>query len=312
MVFNRARFWDHFFFIIYTVDIGSFIASHGLLLADIDSIIAAHGLLHHSYADDTQIYFYCRPSEWAALTDKVISCTDAVADWMTINELRLNTSKSEFLSCVTLQRRHHINKERFTFFDGEVQPICSTGNLGAFFRFRYECEDAHQSPRNQLLLPVAKDTVNKRITTDNDVALTLINSFVISRVDYCNSLLVGLSAYQTNRIQAVLNDEARLIFGGSRRDHVTPIMRDRLHWLCAPQRIEFKVVLSAYKALNNLTPDYIAGYCQSSSINQRRSTLRSADEGVLIAPKTVTEFGKRSFAFVGPHLCATIAISRHP
>ena len=108
------------------------------------------------------------------------------------------------------------------------------------------------------------------------MAIMLINSVVINRVDYCNSLLVGLPAYQTNRIQAVLNDAAIPIFGGSRCDHVTPILRLR-----APQRIEFKVALLVFKALNNLAPDYIYRYCQSSSTSQRRSTLQSADEGIL-------------------------------
>ena len=56
----------------------------GLLLfvlytADISSIIAAHGLLYHCYADDTQIYFYCCPSECAALKGTFLSCIDAVA-----------------------------------------------------------------------------------------------------------------------------------------------------------------------------------------------------------------------------------------
>ena len=50
-------------FVLYTVDISS---------------IAAHGLLHHCYADDTRVYFYCRPSECAALKGKVLSCIDAV------------------------------------------------------------------------------------------------------------------------------------------------------------------------------------------------------------------------------------------
>ena len=104
--------------------------------------------------------------------------------------------------------------------------------ISVLFLFQYEYEDAHQATRVQLLLPIAKETVNKTITTDY-----LDNNFGIIRVDYCNSLLVGLPAYQTNRIQAVLNDAARLIFCGSRRDRVTPILRDRLHWLRSPQRI---------------------------------------------------------------------------
>ena len=71
------------------------------------------------------------------------------------------------------------------------------------------------------------------------MAIKLMNSFKIARVDYCNSLLAGLPVYQTDRIQTVLNDAARLVFGGSRRDNVTSVLRDSLHWLRAPQRIQF-------------------------------------------------------------------------
>ena len=54
--------------------------------------------------------------------------------------------------------------------------------------------------------------------------------------------------------------------------------------------------------INNLAPDYITSYCISRSTNQHRSTLRSADKGNLIEPKSVTKFGKWSFAFAGSHL----------
>ena len=51
-----------------------------LYTADIGSIIAAHGLLHHCYADDTQIYFFCHPSNSASLKDRVLSWIDDIAD----------------------------------------------------------------------------------------------------------------------------------------------------------------------------------------------------------------------------------------
>ena len=71
-----------------------------------------------------------------------------------------------------------------------------------------------------------------------------------------------------------------------------------------PQRIQFKVALIIYKAMmaiNNLAPDYITSYCRSSSTNDHRSTLRSADKAILIKPKTRTKCGKKSFSYAGPH-----------
>ena len=36
-------------------------------------------------------------------------------------------------------------------------------------------------------------------------AVQIVNSFVVSRVDYCNSLMAGLPASQLERVQSVLN-----------------------------------------------------------------------------------------------------------
>ena len=227
---------------------------------------------------------------------------------MTVNKLRLNPSKSEFLWCATLRRRHHISKECFTLPDGDVQPVGSVRNLGAFF----DSDMTMKMHVNRLVTSCYYQlrrirSIRRSIPTT--MAITLMSGFVLNRIDYCNSLLVSLPAYQIDRIQIVLNDAARLIFGGSRRDHVTPILCHRLHWLRAPQRIEFKVALLMYKGINNLAPDYITSYCISSSTNQRRSTLRSAEKGNLIEPKSVSEFGKRSFSFAGPHLWNKLPIN---
>ena len=62
-----------------------------------------------------------------------------------------------------------------------------------------------------------------------------MNSFVVTRVDYCNSLRADLLIHQLDRIQSVLNYAARLVYGRSRYDHVTPLLRDNLHWLRVPE-----------------------------------------------------------------------------
>jgi len=45
----------------------------------------------------------------------------------------------------------------------------------------------------------------------------------------------------------VLNAAAgRLVVGAGKFDHVTPVLRDDLHWLPVPQRIQFKVALYCF------------------------------------------------------------------
>ena len=48
--------------------------------------------------------------------------------------------------------------------------------------------------------------------------VSTVNSFVISQVDYCNSILASLPKYQLDRIQSSLTIVAILIFGRGRND----------------------------------------------------------------------------------------------
>jgi hypothetical protein len=100
---------------------------------------------------------------------------------------------------------------------------------------------------------------SRRITKflSYDTVQILINAFVTSRLDYCNSLLYGLPANQLYKIQRVQNAAARLICNISRYHHIAPVLY-KLQWLPVKYRIDFKILLIAYKAINGLSPDYIS------------------------------------------------------
>ena len=70
--------------------------------------------------------------------------------------------------------------------------------------------------------------------------VTLLRALVIGKVDYCSSVLVGVSKTQLTRLQSVLNAAARLVFSVRRSEHVTPLLRE-LHWLKVPERIQFRL-----------------------------------------------------------------------
>jgi len=70
-------------------------------------------------------------------------------------------------------------------------------------------------------------------------------SRVNQRLDYGNSMLVGIPAYLTCRLQSVLNAAARLVFHLRRSDHVTNALVS-LQWLRVPERIQFKIAVLTY------------------------------------------------------------------
>ena len=145
-----------------------------------------------------------------------------------------------------------------------------------------------------------------RRSIPTSTAIQLVNSFVISRIDYCNSILAGLPACEFDRIQSVLNSAARLIYGRSKCDHVTPFLRDKLHWLRAEQRVRYKCCLMVYKALSGLAPHYIEQFCKKVAVSESRVCLRSAAQNKLVIPRTITKFGERSFSVSGPSAWNTL------
>jgi len=91
-----------------------------------------------------------------------------------------------------------------------------------------------------------------------EAAKTVVSSFVTSRVDYCNGLMAGITQQQVNRMQGVLNAAARLLYGVTKRDPITPLIRGRLHWLRFTQRVTYKLCLLVYKALHGGAPSYLS------------------------------------------------------
>ncbi len=65
-------------------------------------------------------------------------------------------------------------------------------------------------------------------------------SFVSSRLDYYNSLYVGIHQSTLSRLQIVQNAAARLLTSSRKRDHITAILYV-LHWLPVCYRIDLKM-----------------------------------------------------------------------
>lgn len=132
-------------------------------------------------------------------------------------------------------------------------------------------------------------SVRKFLSTDH--LKTLVNSIVIGKVDNCNSLLYGISAYDTDRLQKFQHSCARAIYKKRKYDHVSGIIRE-LHWLPSEARTYFKLLCCVYKCLHDLAPAYLSELV----VIGRESDLS------LAVPRVFTKIGDRAFSVAGPRL----------
>ncbi len=134
----------------------------------------------------------------------------------------------------------------------------------------------------------------------------VIHAFIISRLDYCNSLYYGAQNKVLDRLQMVQNASARMLTGTRKFDHITPVLRS-LHWLPVSFRIKFKIVLFVFTSLHGLAPPYIADLIQEQKPTR---SLRSQSQKLLLVPcSKMKSRGDRAFAVAAPKLWNILGIS---
>ena len=125
----------------------------------------------------------------------------------------------------------------------------------------------------------------------------LVNSLVLSKLDYGNCLLSNVTKSVMRPLQVAQNDAARLIFSCRRHTSATQLL-NQLHWLPIDNRIKYKVCMLVFKSLNSQSPEYVMALL-SRQVPTRN--LRSENQNLLTKPKTCRKVGEQSFAYSGPH-----------
>ena len=114
----------------------------------------------------------------------------------------------------------------------------------------------------------------------------LLCTFVRSRLDYCNSLLVGCPKYLLCKLQKVQNNAARLIFRTTRSAHFSQILYS-LPWLPIKQRIEYKLSWLCFQITSLIWPP-------STFQNVFTFTLLPGSSALLQTPDTIPSFPTKS------------------
>lgn len=260
-----------------------------LYMLPLGSIISHHKVNFHFYADDLQIYLPLRPGSSNPLLS-LLDCIAEIKHWLNKNFLFLNDSKTEwilfgdkaatglgslninFSDCV---KNLGVTFDKALHFDRHIASVVRSG----FYHLR--------------LLKKVKPFLNR---CDLEKA---VHAFITSKLVYCNALYVGVPQSLLGRLQLVQNAAARLLTNTPRRDHITPVL-SLLHWLPVRFRIDFKLLLFVFKALNGLAPLYIT---EMLSFPTRSRSLRSDNQLLLSVPRTKHKrWGDSAFSAAAPRL----------
>ena len=248
-----------------------------LYTTPLGKIIKEHNINYHMYADDTQLYKSVPFSDLQLLVQSIETCFGNVKKRMTDNKLKMNNEKKKKTEILLCGPKKYVEPSDCDHI--YISFSDNARNLGVYFDCTFSMEHHVKQLCKSLFFELRKISHTRAFL--NEASLQkLVTSFVLSRLDYCNSLLVNLPNDTIPKLQRIQNHAARLVLKKAKRDQVTPLFR-KLHWLPLQARINYKICVLCFKCINKTAPSYLSDLLEQYVPSR---LLRSGSQNLLKIP----------------------------
>ena len=186
---------------------------------------------------------------------KIEACVEEIRIWMIQHRLMMNDNNTKFIVIISIGNSNKVSVDSITIVESNVPPAPSARYIGVIFDQSFSFND-HISKLCQSGYFWLRNIRRVRRCLTLTATQLLVQALVLSRLDYCNSLLLGLPQGQISRLQRVQNSAARLVTCTPWREHISPVIM-QLHWLPIAQRMEYKTLTLAFQAVYCTAPSYL-------------------------------------------------------
>ena len=200
-----------------------------------------------SYVDDSKTFLSFTLSNMIYSLRQVEEDLHRVFEWCCRNSLLVNPEKTKMLLVGTRQLMNQLEAPIHINFMGEtLTPVTEVKDLGMFL-------DSH--------LTYDKHIGRLKHNFDEQTLATIIDTLVMSKINYCSSVWANTSDNNIKKIQLIKNYAARLIAGVSKYDHISPTL-STLGWLTIKEHLVYRDALLTFKSINNIAPPYLCDKCE--------------------------------------------------
>ena len=262
--------------------------------------VKQHGFAIQGYADDQQIYKSFSANQQAEiLTWKIVCCFYVIQRWMSDFCLQLNPSKTQIIVVGPQRVLNSIKIHGVQLMDDLcVRFVTSTKSLGFLINENLSFHTQVMALKRDCFRLI-RNICKMRFIFGKQQLKLIVNSLVICKLDYCNSLFYGINERYLKELQIIQNAAGKVVFGLYKHDHVGDTLKE-LHWLPVRERIQFKILLLVFKSLNGLGPTYLAEMLNYANYSHNIH---------LIEPAADTVMGDRAFQRCAPQLWNNIPAS---
>ena len=170
------------------------------------------------YADDIELYSNIESS------DQLQNCLTDLHNWLTTNHLLLNSIKTELINISTAKLNIEPAFPKIFINDIPIKQSNSTKYLGVKFDNKLNF-DQHILSLKQTTTYHLYNLYKLRPYINKNTAILLTHSLILSRLNYCNTLLTGQTKTTLKRLDTIINRSIRLIYKLKQYDYTTSITK---------------------------------------------------------------------------------------
>ena len=220
--------------------------------------------------------------------------------------LKLNDDKAELILVISKRTKHlHSLPTSITIGNAQIPFKQSVKKMGLTLYYHLTM-NAHVSNIARTCYFEQRRLAYIRRFLTHTATSTLVSAFVLSRIGYCNSLLLGSTHDVTSHLQRIQNYAARFILRLPKSSSITIHLKS-LHWLPVKVRSTYKIACLCYHCYSSTAPSYVADMLQKKPLHTRNSRSSSHALPLLNRPAhSKATLGHRSFSFASSSVWNTI------
>ena len=200
-------------------------------------------------------------------TLKEINCiTTKLENYFNYNYLKFNLHKTE---CIIFHSKSHtpppITHIKIANKDIPIKTTITT--LGVIFESDLTFDKHISSITKQCNYKIKQI---KHLLNSTSLKI-LTSTYILSKLDYCNSLLINIPKIQEKRLNKIINHTCRLIYKLPKRTHIT-LYRKKLTFLIFKHRSIYKILTIIHTALKTDISKYMSDSIKLKLKNNPRSS----------------------------------------
>jgi hypothetical protein len=243
-----------------------------ILMNDLPEVIK--NSLTISYADDTQVIVSGPPHMIKYLQARLEKDLQNVAEWMQMNNLKLNVNKTQMLIIGRPTQVSKLNNPEIIFQNEVVNRVYEMKVLGIIIDDKLEFT-SHTSNVSKKCNGILAMLFPLRDILSFKCKSILVNALIMSIINYGCIIYFNQTKKNQNVIMGLIRRASRYISRKRYRDSTRKDVNEKHKWLTPKYRFIYELCKFAHSTVHETAPEYFHKYLNFQNFTQKITRTRT-------------------------------------